>query len=185
MGSLMPIGSGPDAEIIAVLNKVFSGRNLDSLRAHEGLTGESIFDRHHKLHRIAFRIGAYPARDYSPDDAKRKWFYFLHRVLPPPTEKAIKRILKDALLPNSKIKAVQFFVEENSAASAPHLFPSNSEPLSGYLDPTGPNLSAWRHFFLPDLAYDFFFGFFFGKVRSLNDGHLIGCSTSFPLSFVS
>ena len=66
MGSLMPIGSGPDAEIIAVLNKVFSGRNLDSLRAHEGLTGESIFDRHHKLHRIAFRIGAYPARDYSP-----------------------------------------------------------------------------------------------------------------------
>jgi len=136
MGSLMPIGSGPDAEIIAVLNKVFSGRNLDALRAHEGLTGESLFDKNHKLHRVAFRIGAYPARDYSPDDAKRKWFYFLHRVLPPATEKAIKRILKDALLPNSKIKAVQFFVEENSAASAPHLFPSNSEPLSGYLDPT-------------------------------------------------
>jgi len=137
MGSLMPIGSGPDAEIIAVLNKVFSGRNLDSLRAHEELTGESLFDKNHKLHRVAFRIGAYPARDYSPDDAKRKWFYFLHRVLPSATEKAIKKILKDALLPNSQIKAVQFFVEENSAASAPHLFPSNSEPLSGYLDPTG------------------------------------------------
>ena len=52
-------------------------------------------------------------------------------------------------------------------------------------NPTDPNPSTRRHFFLPDLAYDFFFGFFFGKVRSLNDGHLIGCSTSFPLSFVS
>src|SRR5436190_1052859 len=107
MGSLMPIGSGPDAEIIAALNNIFSGKILDSLRAHEGLTGEALFDKYHKLHRVAYRIGAYPARDYSPlDDAKRKWFYFLHRVLPPATEKAIKKILNDAILPNSKIKAV-------------------------------------------------------------------------------
>ena len=72
------------------------------------------------------------------------------------------------------------------AMSPPPTAGSGIEPTRPRsLDPTGPNLSTRRHFFLPDLAYDFFFGFFFGKVRSLNDGHLIGCSTSFPLSFVS
>jgi hypothetical protein len=137
MGALMPVGSGPDAEIIAALNNVFSGKNLAKLRGHKNQTGESLFDRHHKLHRVAFRIGAYPARDYSPDDAKRKWFYFLHQVLPPATEKAIKKILNDALRPDSPVKAVQFFVEENGAVSAPHLFPFNTAPLASFLDPTG------------------------------------------------
>jgi hypothetical protein len=137
MGALMPVGSGPDAEIIAALNNVFSGKNLAKLRDHKNQTGESLFDKHHKLHRVAFRIGAYPARDYSPDDAKRKWFYFLHQVLPPATEKAIKKILNDAIRPNSPVKAVQFFVEENIAVSAPHLYPSNNASLPSFLDPTG------------------------------------------------
>lgn len=137
MGSLMPVGSGPDAEIITALNNVFSGRNLKALRDHKGLTGESLFDKHHNLRRVAFRIGAYPARDYSPDDAKRKWFYFLHNVLPSPTQTAIKKILNDAIDAKSPIKAVEFFVEENSKASAPHLFPNNSATLPNFLDPTG------------------------------------------------
>ena len=135
MGSLMPVGGGPDAEIIATLNNLFSGSNLNALRGHEGLTGENLFDRHHKLRRVAFRIGAYPARDYSPDDAKRKWFYFLDKVLPAATENAIKRILKDAIRPDSPITAVQFFVEENASVSKPHLFPPNNSPLSDFLDP--------------------------------------------------
>jgi hypothetical protein len=137
MGSLLPVGSGPDAEIIAALNNVFSGKNLATLRDHKNQTGESLFDKHHKLRRVAFRIGAYPARDYSPDDAKRKWFYFLHQVLPAATEKAIKKILNDAIGSNSPIKAVQFFVEENIAVSAPHLYPNNTAPLASFLDPTG------------------------------------------------
>jgi hypothetical protein len=137
MGALMPVGSGPDAEIISALNNVFSGKNLATLRDHKSQTGESLFDKYHKLRRVAFRIGAYPARDYSPDDAKRKWFYFLHQVLPPATEKAIKRILNDAIRPDSPITAVQFFVEENAAAAAPHLYPNNTASLASFLDPTG------------------------------------------------
>jgi hypothetical protein len=137
MGALMPVGSGPDAEIISALNNVFSGKNLTALRDHKSLTGESLFDKDHKLRRVAFRIGAYPARDYSPDDAKRKWFYFLHQVLPPATETAIKRILNDAIRPNSPVKAVQFFVEENAAVAAPHLYPNNTASLADFLDPTG------------------------------------------------
>jgi hypothetical protein len=138
MGSLMPVGSGPDAEIIAALNNIFSGKNLATLRDHKNQTGESLFDKNHKLRRVAFRLGAYPARDYSPvDDAKRKWFYFLHQVLPPATEKAIKRVLNNAISSNSPVTAVQFFVEENKAASEPHLYPYNTASLASFLDPTG------------------------------------------------
>jgi hypothetical protein len=84
---------------------------------------------------VAARIGAFPARDYGSDPAKKKWFYFLHKELNKATQDAIKRILGDALS-NSKIKAIAFSVEENAAASHPHLFPSNDEPLANYLDTT-------------------------------------------------
>jgi hypothetical protein len=85
---------------------------------------------------VALRIGAFPARDYGTDDAKRKWFFFLHHELPQETQDAIKRILSDAMTRTS-IKAVLFSVEENSQASHPHLFPSNTEPLQNYLNTAG------------------------------------------------
>ena|SRR5712691_7517506 len=131
MGSLMPVGSGPDKEIVTVLNNLFSGANLQALRDHDKI--EKLFGATRRLHRVAVRIGAYPARDYSPDDAKRKWFYFLHH-LPTGTTDAIKRILRDALAKDkTQIVAVQFGVEENTAAAQPHLFPSNTEALSAYV----------------------------------------------------
>jgi hypothetical protein len=135
MGSLFPVGGGPDNEIIGTLDKLFSGRNFKALVNHRAATGEDLFDKHHRLSRVAARIGAYPTRDYGADPAKKKWFYFLHKELNKATQDAIKRILGDALS-NSRIKGVAFSVEENSAASHPHLFPSNDEPLASYLDTT-------------------------------------------------
>ena len=107
----------------------------DALAPLRAQTGEDLFDKHHRLSRVAARIGAFPARDYGSDPAKKKWFYFLHKELNKATQDAIKRILGDALS-NSKIKAIAFSVEENAAASHPHLFPSNDEPLANYLDTT-------------------------------------------------
>lgn len=135
MGSLFPVGGGPDNEIISTLDKLFSGANFKTLVKHRALTGEDLFDKSHRLSRVAARIGAYPARDYGSDPAKKKWFYFLHKEINKATQDAIKRILGDALS-NPKIKAVSFSVEENAAASHPHLFPSNDEPLANYLDTT-------------------------------------------------
>jgi hypothetical protein len=132
MGALFPIGSGPDKEIVTVLNNLFSGKNLKALRNHNA-KNEKLFASNRRLHRVAFRIGAYPSKDYGSDDAKRKWFYFLHH-LPKPTQDAIKRILNDALDESSKITAVSFSVEENPVVNAPHLYPSNSEPLPNYLN---------------------------------------------------
>ena len=131
MGALFPIGSGPDKEIVTVLNDLFSGANFDALKDHDA-NKEKLFANNRRLHRVAFRIGAYPAKDYGSDDAKRKWFYFLHH-LPKATQDAIKLILRDALT-NNKISAVMFSVEENSAVTAPHLYPSNAEPLPNYLN---------------------------------------------------
>jgi hypothetical protein len=131
MGSLMPVGSGPDKEIVTLLNNLFSGSNLQALRDHHKT--ENLFDGTRRLHRVALRIGAYPARDYSPDDAKRKWFYFLHH-LPTETADAIKKILRDTLKKDkTQIVAVRFSVEENPDATRAHLFPSNGEALSKYL----------------------------------------------------
>jgi hypothetical protein len=131
MGSLMPVGSGPDKEIVTILNNLFSGVNFKTLQDHDR-NKEKLFDSNHRLRRVAFRIGAYPAKDYQPDDAKRKWFYFLHH-LPKATKDAIKRILSDALT-NNKITGVMFSVEENAVVTAPHLYPSNNEPLPNYLN---------------------------------------------------
>lgn len=131
MGSLMPVGSGPDKEIITVLNNLFSGANLQALRDHD--KKEKLFKGNRRLHRVAVRLGAYPARDYSPDQAKKKWFFFL-RNLPIATTRAINRILNDALVKDrTQIIAVQFGVEENSRVARPHLFPSNNEDLSAYI----------------------------------------------------
>jgi hypothetical protein len=133
MGALLPVGSGPDAEIVQTLNGLFKGDNLKALRSHHKLR-EKLFGPGHRLRRVALRIGAYPTRDYGTDDAKRKWFFFLHHVLPQATQDAIKRILNDAMT-RLTIKAVEFSVEENSVVSAPHLFPSNSETqLTSYMN---------------------------------------------------
>ena len=124
MGSLMPAGSGPDKEIVTVLRNLFSGANFlhYPLRDHDNKK-KKLFGAYSKaeieLHFREWRISK-PRNDY-PDDAKRKWFYFLHH-LPKATRKAIKRILRDALT-NNKIDGVRFSVEENAVVADAHLLP--------------------------------------------------------------
>jgi hypothetical protein len=41
MGALMPVGSGPDKEIVTVLNSLFSGSNFQVLRDHDKIRKSS------------------------------------------------------------------------------------------------------------------------------------------------
>jgi hypothetical protein len=78
MGSLIPIGGGADAEIQNLLNAAFSPANIKIIRA---TVNEDLFDDNHHLHRIAYRLGAYPIGNYAGDDAKGKWFFLLKNIL--------------------------------------------------------------------------------------------------------
>ena len=76
MGSLFPVGGGPDNEIIGTLDKLFSGANFKALVKHRAQTGEDLFDKHSPL-----EPGRGPARSapihkpgFGSDPAKKKWF---------------------------------------------------------------------------------------------------------------
>src|SRR3977135_3554451 len=51
MGALLPVGSGPDAEIVDRLNNLFSGTNLAVLRNHHRRK-EKLFHGAHRLRRV-------------------------------------------------------------------------------------------------------------------------------------
>jgi hypothetical protein len=80
MGGLIPIGGGADAEIKGRLNAAFNDTNLVIVRGV--VANEDLFEgKHHHLHRLAYRLGAYPIGTYLNDDAQGKWFYFLKKIL--------------------------------------------------------------------------------------------------------
>src|SRR5690349_5203072 len=79
MGTLIPIGGGGDAEIKGHLNAAFNDWNITIVKSVAA--NENIFDEHHLLHRVAYRLGAYPIKTYAGDNAQGKWFYFLKHVL--------------------------------------------------------------------------------------------------------
>ena len=101
MGSLIPIGGGADGEIQGRLNAAFNDSNIKIVRTK--VAGEDLFTDHHHLHRIAYRLGAYPIGNYGSDDAKGKWFFFLKKILKDAshngvqTAKSIKKILGYAM----------------------------------------------------------------------------------------
>jgi hypothetical protein len=130
MGALIPIGGGADAEITGHLNAAFNETNLRIVRdVHKG---EKIFDGRHKLHRIAYRLGTYPIRTYSGDNAKGKWFYFLKKTLKDATlngnltTDSIKAILSYAMRITS-VKRVVFDARLGTDANLDH-----------YVDPNNP-----------------------------------------------
>ena len=106
MGSLIPIGGGADAEIKNHLNAAFNDSNIAITRSV--FAKENIFDRHHHLHRVAYRLGTYPAKTYIGDsaNAKGKWFYFLKTILTHPTVNSIKAILSYAMTTPSVARVV-------------------------------------------------------------------------------
>jgi hypothetical protein len=123
MGALIPLGGGADAEIKGKLNAAFNDTNIKIVQDVVGK--ENLFDGNHHLHRIAYRLGTYPIKTYSGDDAKGKWFYFLKKILKDATHNnasttdSIKAILSYALK-TPAVKRVVFDANTGSDANADH-----------------------------------------------------------------
>jgi hypothetical protein len=145
MGALIPIGGGADAEIKSNLNFAFNDVNIKTVRNQN----EDLFDSDHHLHRVAYRLGAYPTRNYGNDPAKAKWFFFLKSVLPVAmhggvsTADSIKAILSYAMRnPNKAVKRVVFDAVQGPGAS-PHYVeggagnPTQDNQIAPLIDTTG------------------------------------------------
>jgi hypothetical protein len=130
MGALIPLGGGADAEIKLHLNTAFNDANIAIVRGV--VANEDLFDDRHHLHRIAYRLGTYPIKTYTGDDAKGKWFYFLKKILADATHngvsttQSIKSVLSYALR-TSGVKRVVFDAT-----------PGTDPTLDHYVSPNNP-----------------------------------------------
>jgi hypothetical protein len=144
MGGLIPIGGGADAEIKGLLNAAFNDTNIKILRGV--VVKEDLFDGHHHLHRIAYRLGTYPVKTYTGDNAQGKWFYFLKKILKDAalnnvsTTQSIKAILSYAMN-NSGVKRVVFDAVQGTDTTADHyIYPDNpvsDNDIAALVDSTG------------------------------------------------
>jgi hypothetical protein len=145
MGALIPIGGGADAEIKLRLNTAFNDTNIQIVR--DVVRNENLFDGSHRLHRIAYRLGTYPIRTYSGDDAKGKWFYFLKKILKDATHNgistpdSIKSILSYALRRNTGVARVVFEAIQGADGSLDHYVapnnPVHDADIAPLVDSTG------------------------------------------------
>jgi len=135
MGGLIPIGGGADAEIKDKLHAAFNDTNIVIVRGI--VANENLFDQQHHLHRVAYRLGAYPIRTYTGDSAqaKGKWFYFLKTILKTPAVNSIKAVLSYAMT-HSSVARVVFDARLGSDPNADHYIYApagatvNSNPMS-------------------------------------------------------
>jgi hypothetical protein len=129
MGSLIPIGGGADGEIQGRLNAAFNDSNILIVRSK--VASEDLLNDHHHLHRIAYRLGAYPIGNYGSDDAKGKWFYFLKNILKNAshngvsTAKSVKKLLGYAMR-HSTVLRVTFQAVPGVDPNADHFVASGS-----------------------------------------------------------
>jgi hypothetical protein len=95
MGDFLP--SPNDQEIIAKLNFLFSGKNLQNLKAFTDKNGRQMFPAKN-LSRAARRLGAYPntTNDANGRNPRARWYVFLEN-LPIPTKQDINYLLSDAI----------------------------------------------------------------------------------------
>jgi hypothetical protein len=148
MGSLIPIGGGADAEIQNLLNTAFNATNIKIVRTK--VANENLLDDNHHLHRIAYRLGTYPIGNYTGDDAKGKWFYFLKHILKSAkfndvlTAKSIKMTLAYALrnaTGTTKVVRVVFRAIQGTDATADHFVapdnPTSDSDIGKLVDTTG------------------------------------------------
>ncbi len=137
MGSLIPIGGGADAEIQNLLNTAFNATNIKIVRTK--VANENLLDDNHHLHRIAYRLGTYPIGNYTGDDAKGKWFYFLKHILKNAefngvlTAKSIKMTLAYALRNSTGTTDIGKLVDTTGTLSVvlvcPNSLPNQSIPI--------------------------------------------------------
>jgi hypothetical protein len=140
MGSLIQIGGGADAEIKGSLNFAFNDLNIRQVRTV--VKNENLFDDLHHLHRVAYRLGAYPVRNYGNDPAKAKWFFFLKYVLTAAmrrgvaTSDSIKKILSYAMSNPNAVQRVVFDAIQGADLS-PHYVEWGNPITDG--NPTDPS----------------------------------------------
>ena len=153
MGGLIPIGGGADAEIKGRLNAAFNDANIVIVR--KVAAGENLFDGNHHLHRVAYRLGAYPIATYTGDNAQGKWFYFLKNILSSATyngvstTQSIKSILSYAVR-TSGVKRIAFDAIQGAAANVDHYVysptiagnPVNDGDIASLVDTTGTLIVA-------------------------------------------
>jgi hypothetical protein len=144
MGALIPIGGGADAEIKGRLNAAFNDTNIAIVRGV--VTKENLFEKNHHLHRVAYRLGAYPIKTYPGDNAQGKWFYFLKKILKDATyngvstTESIKAILAYAMK-TAAVKRVVFDAQQGTAGNLDHyVSPANpvaDADVASLVDSTG------------------------------------------------
>jgi hypothetical protein len=149
MGGLIPIGGGADAEIKGLLNAAFDDTNIAIVRGQ--MAKENLFDGNHHLHRLAYRLGAYPVRVYKGDSAKAqgKWFYFLKNTLTDPPIKSIKAILSYAMTNPGSVARVVFDARPGDPKTNPDHYidgptqnPTSAADISQLVDSSGTLLVA-------------------------------------------
>ncbi len=126
MGGLIPIGGGADAEIKASLNFAFNETNIQTVRSV--WRSEKLFDdrKKHKIHRVAWRLRAYPVQHYSGTNSKGKWFYFLKHDLPDDAIDSIYAILTYAMKYAAVLRVVFDAVQNTAKKPPPHfVYPAN------------------------------------------------------------
>jgi len=150
MGSLIPIGGGADAEIKGLLNAAFNDTNILIVRGQVQANKENLFDGNHHLHRLAYRLGAYPVRSYKGEsaNAKGKWFYFLKNTLKAPAITSIKAILSYAMTNSNNDVARVVFDARPGDPKVDHYIdgptpnPTNPPAISQLVDSSGTLLVA-------------------------------------------
>jgi hypothetical protein len=150
MGGLIPIGGGADAEIKGRLNAAFDDTNIVIVRGQH--TKEGLFDGNHKLHRLAYRLGAYPIRTYKGESAKAqgKWFFFLKKTLKDPAIQSITAILRYAMVnANNNVARVVFDARPGDPNANPDHYvdgpshnPTSNADITGLVDSSGTLLLA-------------------------------------------
>jgi aromatic ring hydroxylase len=71
MGMLFNIPNNEDREIVALLNREFSGKRFARMQKHHK-NKEKLFDANHHLRRVAWRFNLWPKK--TPGDrAKGRW----------------------------------------------------------------------------------------------------------------
>jgi hypothetical protein len=95
---------------------------IGSVRFQDGKEKGVLFLHPHNLARLAHRLGGVP----SATKNRLRWFYLLRRMLPHETKIAISTVL-EAVMGDSTIKQVQFFVQHTGGITRDfELNPSNS-----------------------------------------------------------
>jgi hypothetical protein len=122
MGALIP--NTNDAEVISALNSAFSGPPLAKMRRHIRNKHDDMFGGDRKLHRISYRLKAWPT---TGNRAKGRWFLFLRDLVGAATQQKILKGIRDSVNDTS-CAGIRFWARLDSGAPSDYEVEIVSEP---------------------------------------------------------